>query len=341
MQISAKSAFDAEKLRFPVFVFRAAENICFTYPKSTGIIGTIRKNTGGRLRGKEPAGKDATMNKQYALPMTAALGGAAAFVLRLLQNQTGFEPDTGLPIPGSLAAYALLALLAVLAVLLAAFTRFLPGEEDPVYPFPVENSGLLTLPVLGIFAIAFSGAADLADCFHLLPEDMIFSRHALYGILREGGLGFSAGGQAILGVLSLLSAGVLFWALLACRRENIQPPSNALLLPVLTLVIRVVLTYRIDSVNPSLQLYYMELLALVFLTLGFYRLSSYAFQAGDTRRFALYTGAAAVLSIASLADGSAYLSSLLLYAGGTLTLLGFLLVRLSVPEPEDPNPFIP
>ncbi len=280
------------------------------------------------------------MNKQYALPLTAALGGAAAFVLRLLQNHTGFEPDTGLPIPGNLAAYALLALLIGLGVAIAALTRLLPAEEEQVYPFPVENTGLLTLPVLGIFCIAISGAADLAECLNLLPEGLSFSQHALYGILREGGLGFSAGGQAILGVLSLVSAGVLFWALLACRRENVKPPANALLAPVLALVIRVVLTYRIDSVNPSLQLYYMKLLALVFLTLAFYRLSSYAFQVGDTRRFALYTGAASVLSIASLADGSVYVSSLLLYAGGTLTLLGFLLLRLSVPEPEDPTPFI-
>ena len=29
------------------------------------------------------------MNQRYALPLTAALGGAAACVLRLLQNHTG------------------------------------------------------------------------------------------------------------------------------------------------------------------------------------------------------------------------------------------------------------
>ena len=35
------------------------------------------------------------MKKQMLLPLLAAVGGAAAFVLRLLQNRTGFEPDTG------------------------------------------------------------------------------------------------------------------------------------------------------------------------------------------------------------------------------------------------------
>ena len=65
------------------------------------------------------------------------------------------------------------------------------------------------------------------------------------------------------------------------------------------------------------------------MTLAFYRLSSFAFQAGRTRRFSLYAGAAVVLCAASLADGSAYLSSLLLYAGGAVTLMGFLLLRLA------------
>ena len=92
---------------------------------------------------------------------------------------------------------------------------------------------------------------------------------------------------------------------------------------------RLVLTYRVDSVNPSLTMYYVELLALVFMTLGFYRLSSFAFQAGRTRRFGLYAAASLVLCAASLADGSAYLSTLLLYAGGALTLTGFLLLRIA------------
>ena len=36
-----------------------------------------------------------------------------------------------------------------------------------------------------------------------------------------------------------------------------------------------------------------------------------------------------ILCAASLADGSAYLSSLLLYAGGALSLTGFLLLRIA------------
>ncbi len=277
------------------------------------------------------------MNKRYALPLAAALGGAAACVLRLLQNHTGYEADTGLPIPGNFAALALAVLLAGLAAVLALAARLLPAEEDPgpILPrdFSTENTGLLAIPMGGVFLLALSGLSDLAESLRMLPEGLVSSRHAIYGILRAGGLGFTLQGQMLLGILTLAAAGSLFPVLAGCRRREGAPkhkaPSSITLMPVAALVVRLVLTYRIDSVNPSLSMYYVELLALVFMTLGFYRLSSFAFQAGRTRRFGFYASGSLVLCAASLADGSAYLSSLLLYAGGALTLAGFLLLRIA------------
>ena len=236
------------------------------------------------------------MDKRYALPLTAALGGAAA---------------------------------------LALTAWLLPSEEapGPVLPrdFSTENTGLLAIPMCGVFLLALSGLSDLAESLRMLPEGLVSSRHAIYGILRAGGLGFSPQGQVLLGALTLAAAVSLFPVLAGCRRREGVPrhkaPAAITLLPVAALVVRLVLTYRIDSVNPSLTMYYPELLALVFLTLGFYRLSSFAFQAGQTRRFGFYAAGSLVLCAASLADGSAYLSSLLLYAGGALTLMGFLLLR--------------
>ncbi|MCI9331738.1 MAG: hypothetical protein HFG05_06125 [Oscillibacter sp.] len=277
------------------------------------------------------------MDKRYALPLTAALGGAAACVLRLLQNHTGYEANTGLPISGNPAALALAALLVGLGVALAGMVRLLPEEEDPGPALPrdfsTENPGLLTLPMGGVFLLVLSGLCDLAEAASILPEGVVSSQHAIYGILRAGGLGFSLQGQFLLGVLTLAAAASLFPVLAGCRRRQGGPkhraPAAITLAPVAALVVRLVLTYRIDSVNPSLTMYYVELLALVFLTLGFYRLSSFAFQAGRTRRFGFYAAGSLVLCAASMADGSAYLSSLLLYAGGALTLTGFLLLRLA------------
>lgn len=116
--------------------------------------------------------------------------------------------------------------------------------------------------------------------------------------------GYSPQAHLILGVLDLVSAAGLFFAVRACgikqRHNRLRFNGTWLLAPVLAMAVRLVLAYRVDSVNPALEAYYVELLALVFLNLAFYRFSSFSFGSGQTRRFALYTCCAVVLWHGSL-----------------------------------------
>lgn len=279
------------------------------------------------------------MKKQSLLPLLALVGGAVAFVLRLLQNRTGFEAATGLPVPGNVPGLVLIALLAVLALAFRLLVCRLPGETDPGPAFPAGfaagSSAQVFLPVAGALLMALSGLADLAE--GLGGVNLLARLQAAadpYGaVAMESVSGFASKAQLLLGLLALVSGAAVFVAAAACRqgsREAVAPFQGSLLLiPPVALVVRLVLTYRLDSINPALEAYYVELLALVFLTLGFYRLSSFAFQSGRTRRFALYACGAIVLCVAALADGGPHLSSLLLYAGGAAALLGFLLLRLA------------
>ena len=275
------------------------------------------------------------LKKHLILPALSVLGGAVAFLLRLLQNRTGFEPDTGLPIPGNVPGLALVVLLAVLAAALCVLVWKMPKEADPGPAFPQDfattDTRLLTLPVMGVLLIALSGLLDLAGGFGITlggPGDAYVLSAAMETYIP--GPAFSQKALLLMGLLSL--AGGLFLSVLSCRpREGRAANGTLLLIAPAALVVRLVLVYRVDSVDPALEAYYVELLALVFLTLGFYRLSSFAFGAGRTRRFALYTGAAVVLSLAALTDGAAGISSTLLYLGSALTLLGFLLLRLCRP----------
>lgn len=281
------------------------------------------------------------MKKTLALPLVAVAGGAAAFLLRLLQNQTGFEAETGLPIPGNLPGIALLILLAVVSGVLVFLVRQLPQESDPGPAFPAafqsSDRRLLVLPVAGVFLIALSGLVDLAIGFHLL-ENIVSgflpagdSAAMFSTITFSAPLDFSSRAHVLMGLLSMVTAGSLFYSISACRAraEGAARFSSVwLLVPAVALVLRLVLTYRIDSINPALAAYYVELLAMVFLTLAFYRLSSFAFQAGRTSRFALYACGAVILSAASLSDTTATLSSPPLYLGCAAVLLGFLLLRL-------------
>lgn len=281
------------------------------------------------------------MKKQLLLPLVSVAGGAAALVLRLLQNKTGFEPATGLPVPGSAPGLALAALLAVLAAALCLLARLLPAEDEdgPVFPddFRTQNAALVTLPVLGVFLMAASGALDIAAgaaglsaLESLGGPDGPAVIWSAWG--AASGLTFTPRARILAGALTLTGAVSLFPAAACCRsRPGVRPrtiPPALLLVSPVCMVARLVLAYRVDSVNPSLQAYYVEILALTFLTLTLYRLSSFACRAARTRRFALYAGAAAALCIAALGDGES-LSAFLLYAGGAAAALGFLLLWLT------------
>ena len=278
--------------------------------------------------------------KKYVLwPLLAAIGGVGAFLLRLLQRSTGFEVDTGLPIPGNLYAILLVAWFVVLAaVCLLAARPLLPAdrEDPPLFPtgFSVASPGLLTPAVMGLFLLAASGVLDLLFGFSGASALTGSGETVTVFVTAQGSQLFSGREHLVVGLLSLLSAASLLPALPACRirpeggaRKPFQSP--LLLVPVCCLVVRLVLTYRVVSVDPSLTDYYTELLAVVFLALAFYRLSSFAFRAGRTRRFAVYAALAIAFCLATLADRPDP-ARLLFYLGGAVTLFGFLLQRTAV-----------
>ena len=283
------------------------------------------------------------MKKYICFPLLALVGGGAAFVLRLLQRRTGFEADTGLPIPGNPYALLLAGLLIALAVGCLLLSRLLPADSEArlVFPdgFAVSSPALLTPTVAGIFLLALSGILDVIwgmafplTLFGLSLSAGDYAATVITGYTAAYSEIFSSREHMIVGLLSILSAASLFPAIPACRIRQGEKKTykrELLLVPVCCLVVRLALTYRAESADPSLADYYVELLAVVFLTLAFYRLSSFGFQAGRTRRFTLYAVLAIVFCLAVLADHPDP-ARLLFYLGGAATLLGFLFQRLMV-----------
>lgn len=264
--------------------------------------------------------------KTYKLyPAAALVGGAAAAAVRLAQNRTGFEAATGLPVSGNLWARLLVAILVLLGIVFFLLTRRIPYKaDDPSAAFSESfsstSAALVSITLAGAALIGVAGVWETA-----------------------AGMGFLSDGttvpdrlHTILGLMTLLTAAALFPAVAGCRRSGAHEAAPAvrrpihgvfLLVPVVFCVIRLVVTYREDSIDPSLSAYYVELLALVFLTLSLYRLSSFAFGAGDSRRFIFYAMGAVVLCAAVLTDPLPVYTKLY-FAGGALLLLGFLLLRL-------------
>lgn len=278
------------------------------------------------------------MKKYVCFPALALVGGASAFVLRLTQNRTGFEASTGLPISGNLWATLLVCLLVLTAAAGLLLARRLPREkekEPAVFQdaFSTHNVLILTVLTAGLFLLAISGLLEMASGAGLLPDTLILTADGM-----EARALYRDRAGLILGALTVLSAVCLFPVLPACHRSGLREVSprsfhtvngNLLLVPVGASVVRLVMAYRENSVNPSLSAYYIELLALVGLSLSVYRLSSFAFQAGNTRRFTAYAVPTIILCLAALGD-SRPLYSTLFFAGNAAMLLGFLLLRLDV-----------
>ena len=127
-------------------------------------------------------------------------------------------------------------------------------------------------------------------------------------------------GDMAAGVLTVLAAVCAFCALCPSARDGrrAEPSAVPLLGAAAALVVRLVLRYRALSMDPSLQAYYLPLVALTVLCLGLYFAAAFAFSAGRSRRFLAVAAWGTVLCLGAAADGD--LSSKLFYLGGALWL---------------------
>ena len=144
------------------------------------------------------------MKKQLFLPIASVAAGVVCFALRLLQNKTGFESSTGLPISGNIPAIALVALLVLVSAGLFWKTRTL--NTTLLFPadFSVQEPALLTLPVMGILLLAASG---LLDAFAI----------ARPGLIPFAETSSSPSSQLLFAVTAIASSASLYSAIAVCR----------------------------------------------------------------------------------------------------------------------------
>ena len=143
--------------------------------------------------------------------------GAAGMSLRLLQNLTGFEPGTGLPIPGSIPGILLPVLLALSAVML-----FRMNSKLPKGPVEVPLSRLLNWNdkegLFGILAggcvMAFSGVLEIANAFGRTVTAV--SADGMEIVTVSAGAGRSG---VVMGLLAVV-AGICLLAGVAICRKN-------------------------------------------------------------------------------------------------------------------------
>lgn len=230
------------------------------------------------------------------LPVAIALvGGAIGLFLRRWQLTTGFEPDTGLAIPGDPACTALLALSALVALVLLALIYPQKGSRDYDVAFDARSNELyMVCTVLAAFLLLGSGVMELLD----FPMAYAQAREAeANGVWLAVALPPMRVLSSLVGAGCTLLIGRNLYKGLGQGKESLTGLGLCLLLSVWLVTV-----YQRRAIDPVTQNYLYEVLCVVFALMGIYYFSGWSFQNGKLRRSLFCFTMAVYFSLVTLAD---------------------------------------
>ena len=236
------------------------------------------------------------MRKNFLPPLLALIAGGVGFALRRWQLATGFEPDTGLAIPGAPAAWAVagFSLLVMLLFLLLSRKEEKQLSWETVYAAGQQNTLAVTALLLGAMLLLASGGVE------------IITRSVNGIITYEGETPFARVASAALPPLRIvLCVGslpcIFLWARAVFRGEG-GKESLATLEPCVLYCVWLISTYQARAADPVVQDYLYEVFAIVTSLLGLYFIAGPSFGNGKPRRAAFFCLAGAYFSLVTLAD---------------------------------------
>ena len=240
------------------------------------------------------------MNHLLIILLSLAVG-AVGFLLRTFHLRTAFDPETLLPV-GSSASWLLV--LFLLAAVTLCLIWGLPGRGrrlSEVRGFDSPEGPALSLITAGGFLTILAGALSFAQVLQRTAENRIISM----------GLGLLAilSGCAVIGDLFLRSRG----------GENKQ----IMIAPVLFYVVWLLTISRTYAAYPVTSYYFIQILAAAALVYAFYLVSGWRCCGEEHAATRVALPLAVILCCTALADPGSW-SQRGLYAGGAVTLLGYL-----------------
>ena len=248
------------------------------------------------------------MRKEVFLPGLAVAGGAAGFALRRWQLASAFEPDTGLPISGAPATWALLALSLLMA---GALLLLCLGKH---YPFPGGYGEAFSCP-----APAYAAAVVAAG--FLLCAGGILKLLELPAVLQEDTGTASTGFRAVLSSLPKVLLVLLCFAaavsIVLTAKRNFRgggrgKRSVPLLIPPFLSCLWLISAYQQRAADPVLMDYLYQLFGIIAVLLALYYMAGFSFETAKVTRASYFSLLGVYLCCISLADG-VDLSSVLLY----------------------------
>ena len=248
-----------------------------------------------------------------SLELTLYIVGAGAFgvFLRWLQLQLAFN-ELGLPDPSLFHIVLVLYFVACAGMFLYFIRRYSQSRLYPPDDFPAAfgNIGKIYLAVrIAVGMLVFAGAVLL------FMQTELDKNSTDYRILA--------------GLAMLAGAAFPVWLTLANR--EIQPKSWILcalsFLPMFFFAVWMVICYKLNTINSVLWSFAVELIAIAFSMLAFFRLGGYVFGRPRWKHCLFTCAMAAVFCITCLAE-ERYLGMQLIFIGtaGELLLCSWILV---------------
>jgi len=218
--------------------------------------------------------------KKLYWPLLALFSLAAAF-LRVQHLRTGFD-ELNLPVRGNPYAVALPLVLLAAAAAFLLLARSLPAQRDETRTmfrcFCFDSTLSVMLAVLAAFALA---------------------GYAVLSVLTQRTLP-----MMLLGIGYFFSAGAMLYTVFQLRREA-EPLGSVLILPVCTLVLHLIFTYRSCANDPSIGHTFVAILTVCFLMLTILELSAFAFRNGAPRIFVPLASLSVVLCTCRFVESAA------------------------------------
>ena len=218
---------------------------------------------------------------------TAVLSAFGIF-FRWLQNQACFEAETGLAVHGSIWPYVVALMIAVAAAVLAVMCFRVKNQPHTSFPDSLPAAFAASKRMLalgGLWLLLSSGA------------------------LSEPGL------QRVLAVLAVVTGVVFARQMLAPgERENDAGALVGVSMPMVLLVFWLIVSYKVNIINPTISAYAVEILALCAALIAFYELAGFAYGRPKAVKSIFWSQFAAFLCITALPDDRVGAQQLMLVA---------------------------
>lgn len=252
---------------------------------------------------------------------TAVLSAFGIF-FRWLQDQACFEAETGLAVHGSIWPYVVALMIVIAAAVLAVVCFRIKNQPHTSFPDSLPAAFAASKRARAVGGVLLGAMLALGGLWLLLSS----------GALSEPGL------QRVLAVLAVVTGVVFARQMLAPgERENDAGALVCASMPMVLLVFWLIVSYKVNIINPTISAYAVEILALCAALIAFYELAGFAYGRPKAVKSIFWSQFAAFLCITALPDDRAGAQQLMLVAiAGMLLFQSYLTasnIRPAVPGP--------